>query len=123
MSGYRVVSQYVFYSIATSDLEFMLGDSKNSSNGMVKMYHPSFGWRKLCVGVWSRSKSSVLCRHLGYTGVKDWSWREDVSRPPGIDPSGIQCTGSESSIWDCTKNEWRKVLSCMYDFLVSVSCY
>ena len=122
MLGYRVVSQYVFYSIATSDVKFMLADSKSRSNGTVAMYHPSFGSRNVCDLYWRESKSSVLCRHLGYTGLKEWLVRKDVSRP-GIESYDVQCSGSESTIWDCAKNEWRKLSSCLGDGVVFVSCY
>ena len=115
-------SHYVFYSIATFDVEYMLGDSKNNSNGIVTMYHPSFGWRKVCWPNWYDRHSRVLCRHLGYTGVRDTSVRRDFSRPPGIDLYDVQCTGSESSMWDCAKNEWRKVSPCPNDYLVLLSC-
>ena len=87
------------------------------------MYHPSFGWRKVCDWYWDRRHASVLCRHLGYAGAKSRSQPKDVSGPLGIDPYDVQCTSSESNIWDCAKNEWKKVSSCRGDYLEFVSCY
>ena len=86
------------------------------------MHHPSFGMRKVCEWYWYKRHSTVLCRHLGYPGVKEWSERRDVSGAAFIDPYNVQCTGSESSIWECAKNEWRKVSSCKNDRLLYVSC-
>ena len=118
------VSHYVFYFKATSDVEFMLGNSRNSSRGIINMYHPNFGWRKVCDLYWGSRHASVLCRHLGYAGIKSRSQPRAVSRPSaGIYSYDVQCTGSESSIWDCAKNEWKKVSSCFRDSLEFVSCH
>ena len=116
-----ILISITFYFVAKSGAQFLLGDSKNKSEGIVTMYHPSFGRRKVCGWDWSKRSSDVLCRHLGYTGANE-TWNQYLPQSYAAIDHDLGCTGSESSIWACPNNPFKKVSSCHGDNYLWVSC-
>ena len=83
------------------------------------MHHPSFGWRKLCWDYLSSTRCEVLCRHLGYTRLKDMKSRREFGRLAAIYPDDIQCTGSGIPL----RTSGEKFRGCTSRDFTFVSCY
>ena len=81
-----------------------LAGGSSEAEGRVEVYING-EWRTVCFLSWDPLDSKVVCRQLGYKGVKrtysnirqhnfgegtGWSWL-----------SGLQCTGSEANLLQC----------------------
>ena len=67
----------------------------------------------------------VVCRQLNFTGTEAVNQRSYYGAGSGpILLDDIECTGSESYIWECSHRGWNIVASyCRHDDDVGVDCY
>ena len=91
------------------------------------IYHPSFGWGTICaLERWTDAEGAVVCRQLGFTGVK--AVREDSyygEGSGGILLENAYCSGKEFYIWDCPRRAftWRFAQCSMHWYDAGVDCY
>ena len=96
--------------------------SKNNS-GRIEVYRSSFGWGTVCDDLWGKDESNVACRQLGFSGAN--ATRNEAYFGRGSGPiwlDNVQCTGSESYIWDCSHRGWNEN-DCSHGEDVGVECY
>ena len=100
----------------------LVNPARNNS-GRVEIYHPSFGWGTVCGYNWDDTESGVVCRQLGFTGVR--ATRRNAYYGQGSGPTLldiVECTGNESYIWDCSHAGWNFVDRSHY-WDIGVDCY
>ena len=106
---------------AYSELQIRLADSTSNNTGRVEINHPSFGWGTVCSDEWDDKDSDVVCRQLGFKGVKNT--RLYYGNGSGaILLDNVQCTGNETYIWECRHNGLN-VHNCGHWKDVGVECY
>ena len=92
-------------------------------------------WGTVCDDYFSYTEGAVVCRHLNYTGVQSYmsemSVAGEITGPIWLDD--IDCTGSESSLLDCShsgfgehncdhmEDVWIKCGKCMDQYLLEKS--
>ena len=100
-----------------------LANSLNNSSGRVEIYHPSFGWGTVCDWAWDDTESDVVCRQLGFKGVKKTRARAYYAEGSGpILLHVVRCTGKEAYIWECYHLGWNQNY-CGHYADVGVECY
>ena len=100
---------FISFAIAYSDLLIKLVKSNSNKTGTIQIFHPSFGWGTICGWPrWTDAEGDVVCRQLGFTGVKVTRKNAYYGRESGpMLLSYVHCTGSESYIWDCKHSGWN----------------
>ena len=75
--------------------------SKTSSQGIVEVYK-NFSWQSICLEDWDSADGSVVCRELGWGGVKsvNTSFGDAISKI-GFAITQVVCFGNESSLMEC----------------------
>ena len=111
------------FAIAYSVLQIKL--SKTNKTGTIQIYHPSFGWGTVCGYYrWTHAEGVVVCRQLGFTGVK--VIRKNAHYGQGRGPillKSVRCTGDKLYIWDCQHRGWNVNLKCIHFSDAGVDCY
>ena len=99
--------------------------SNSNKTGTIQIFHPSFRWGTICGWWrWTNAEGAVVCRQLGFTGVKVTRKRAHYGRGSGpILLDNVHCTGSESYIWDCKHRGWNNDLYCHHGNDAGVDCY
>ena len=89
------------------------------------IYHPSFGWGTICaLERWTDAEGAVVCRQLGFTGVKAVRKGAYYGEGSGrILLQNVHCTGKESYIWECPRRQWYAPLACLHYYDAGVACY
>ncbi|KAG5831561.1 hypothetical protein ANANG_G00305000 [Anguilla anguilla] len=76
--------------------------------GRVEVYHKG-KWGSICDDQWDDIDAEVVCRQLGLGGIpKAWSW---AHFGPGSGPillDGVQCSGNELSLEECSHDGWGR---------------
>jgi deleted-in-malignant-brain-tumors protein 1 len=95
--------------LAYSDLQIRLVNPiNNKTAGRVEIYHPSFGWGTICVGLpWTKVEGGVVCRQLNFTGANAANSNSYGGGSGPILLYIIKCTGNESYIWECSHRGWN----------------
>ena len=115
----------VFFCYVFLKVKIRLVDSTTSkkNTGRIEVYHASFGWGTVCDDDWDGTNSNVVCRQLGFTGASVTRARAYFGEGSGpILFDDVQCTGSESYIWECSHRGWRDH-NCGHSEDVGVECY
>ena len=100
--------------------------SNSNKTGTIQIFHPSVGWSTICGWPrWTDAEGAVVCRQLGFTGVKVTRKNAYYGRGSGpIFGRNVRCTGDEQYIWDCKEggwnNSWR---GCHHGDDAGVDCY
>ena len=106
-----------------SDLQIRLKDGENNKTGRVEVYHPSYnGWGTVCSWDWNRTESDVVCRQLGFNGAKGAGYRHGGGSGL-ILLENVQCTGSETFLWNCAHRGWVANVCSNHSYDVGVKCY
>ncbi|XP_065509219.1 scavenger receptor cysteine-rich type 1 protein M130-like [Caloenas nicobarica] len=74
--------------------------------GRVEIYYQG-SWGTVCDDGWDLSDAAVVCHQLGCGGpveVADSAWFGEGSGHIWLD--GVNCSGSEAALWDCTAGPW-----------------
>jgi deleted-in-malignant-brain-tumors protein 1 len=81
-------------------------------------------WGSICMKGWSVNESNVVCRNLGFKGGVPYLVPSNKNYKRPILMSDVRCTGLETSLAQCTHNEWYQGSSCTYkDKRAGVLCY
>ena len=77
----------------------------SDSEGRVEVLHEGI-WGTICDDGWDNVDATVVCQSLGYRSGIALIHNEfgDGSDPIWLDE--VECTGSESRLEDCPKNDW-----------------
>ena len=107
-------------------MQIKLVKSNTNKTGTILIFHPSFGWGTICgLPRWTDAEGDVVCRQLGFTGVK--MTRENAYHGRGsgrILLDNVRCTGNESYIWDCKHRGWNNNQYCSsHGRDAGVDCY
>ena len=130
---------FLFLSLGPcSNGDIRLGDDNEGLRGRVEVCI-NMSWYTICHHGWSQREASVVCHQLGYSrygeNIKNLSsllllmctgavWGSNLflnyEWPMSI--FNVNCTGSESSIWDCSYNNSDESRTCQQSSDVSVFC-
>ena len=103
---------------ATAPIQVRLVNGQNESRGRIEVLYAGV-WGTVCNDSFTISSANVVCRDLGFLGavqVKSFGpgtgqiWLDDV-----------QCTGTETSIEDCSHSEFG-VHNCFHSNDAGVVC-
>ncbi|XP_072494131.1 antigen WC1.1-like [Notamacropus eugenii] len=95
--------------------ELRLSGGETRCSGRVEIWH-SGTWGTVCYGYFNQAGANVVCKHLGCG-----STAELTAFGPGKGTIwGIQCSGRESSLWDCPRQ--RRESYCTHTADIGVTC-
>ncbi|NWQ75795.1 MARCO protein, partial [Columbina picui] len=89
-----------------------------SRRGRVEIFYQG-SWGTICDDGWSTQDATVVCRMLGYSRATSAFTASAGTGPIWLDDVG--CTGSESSIFDCSKSNWG-VHNCNHNEDAGLEC-
>uniref|UniRef100_A0A803JQ18 Soluble scavenger receptor cysteine-rich domain-containing protein SSC5D n=1 Tax=Xenopus tropicalis TaxID=8364 RepID=A0A803JQ18_XENTR len=92
--------------ICSESLLIRLVDSPHRCAGRVEVYHQG-QWGTICGDSWDKADANVVCRQLncGHAiSISTMSHHETGNGTAWL--SGINCTGSETALWQCPFNNW-----------------
>ncbi|KAE8587952.1 hypothetical protein XENTR_v10022221 [Xenopus tropicalis] len=92
--------------ICSESLLIRLVDSPHRCAGRVEVYHQG-EWGTICGDSWDKADANVVCRQLncGHAiSISTMSHKETGNGTAWL--SGINCTGSETGLWQCPFNNW-----------------
>lgn len=104
--------------VSLKELQLRLNDGPNRCAGNVEIYY--FGaWEKVCGSLWDMQDATVVCRQLGcgFPLAAMYPFPPSSSYPYMI--SEVNCTGSESYVWQCP---YQYKYSACYHGAASVVC-
>ncbi|XP_077000455.1 macrophage scavenger receptor types I and II isoform X2 [Tamandua tetradactyla] len=108
-------------SMLTSSKTVRLVGGGGPHEGRVEVFHAG-QWGTICDDHWELNGGQVICRSLGYQGVR--SVHKQAYFGQGTGPiwlNGVFCFGRESSIEECKIKEWG-VRTCSHDEDAGVTC-
>ena len=81
-------------------------------------------WGSICMDGWSRREASVVCRSQGFSGGVPYQVPSNSKYKRPILMSNVQCSGSETSLSQCTYSGWYQDSPCTYkDNRAGVLCF
>ena len=80
-----------------------LVNGNEPNEGRVEIFHDG-EWGTVCDDNWDSTDATVVCRSLGYNSGQDVNEYGGASGTIWLDE--VQCTGIESSLEYCPRNEW-----------------
>ena len=90
-------------------------------DGRVEVYY-SGTWGRVCGDEWDLNDAKVLCREVGFGMAIDAKSKESYGEGSGIFwLSKVNCTGTESSIVDCSHSGWG-INDCNHSSNAGVKC-
>ena len=78
-------------------------------------------WGTVCNSGWDTEDAEVVCRMLGYPGVQIYKTTNFTPVKGIIWMYYVACSGSETSIADCSHNGWGRA-NCYHSQDVGVTC-
>ena len=91
------------------------------------MYQPGgYGWSIVCDDNWDSNDGRVVCRQLGYSGVRNVHHGAIYGQGSSshILNANPYCNGHESRIWDCSRrSSWSHTRGCAHSEAVGIDCY
>ncbi|XP_021363571.1 scavenger receptor cysteine-rich domain superfamily protein-like, partial [Mizuhopecten yessoensis] len=111
------------YNVTETDFEIRLSGGPEPNIGRVEVYH-SGSWGTICgLHDWDDRDASVTCKMLGYSaGHKIYRTTRYGRLTDPVWMAGVDCTGTEDSLADCSFDGWGQVGSCS-SYPASVFCY
>ncbi|KAL3892091.1 hypothetical protein ACJMK2_004328 [Sinanodonta woodiana] len=93
-------------SFTSSNVRLVSG--RNPQEGRVEVYYNG-SWGTICDDSWDNNDAAVVCRMLGYSTIGASAvccagFGSNANL--GIFLDDVMCTGTESSIYDCSHNAW-----------------
>ena len=113
-----IINDYMSTAKATAPIEVRLVGGQNESRGRIEVLYTGV-WGTVCNDSFTISGANVVCRELGFSGAV-----QVTSFGPGtghIWLDEVQCTGTESSIEDCSHNEFG-AHNCLHSNDAGVVC-
>ena len=95
---------------------------KENATGRVEVYHNN-QWGTVCDKAWDRNDAFVVCNELGL--VKAIHETKNAKYGQGEGPiwlSNVDCSGGESSLFNCPHPGWGNVGSCKHSSDAGVKC-
>ncbi|OPJ79781.1 macrophage receptor MARCO [Patagioenas fasciata monilis] len=90
----------------------------SSRRGRVEIFYQG-SWGTICDDGWSTEDATVVCRMLGYSRATSAFTATAGTGPIWLDD--VNCRGSESSIFDCSKSNWG-VHNCNHNEDAGLEC-
>ena len=82
--------------------------------GQVEVFYNGI-WGRVCASGWDLQDANVVCRQLGFAGAVE-ATASGAFRRPTKWLSGVQCTGDESSLIECSKTGWGTYFCSQYKY-------
>lgn len=93
----------------------------NLTSGRVEIFHEGV-WGTICDDSWDIADARVICRMLGFPNAVSAPTNAKFGQGIGtIWLDEVRCSGTEHSIWDCSKNRWG-IEDCGHGEDASVVC-
>ncbi|XP_069112364.1 scavenger receptor cysteine-rich domain-containing protein DMBT1-like isoform X1 [Argopecten irradians] len=92
----------------------------SNTSGRVEVFYDG-QWGTICSSRWDDNDAKVVCRMLGYSESVNYY---NYFFPPGtgmVWMTDLECTGTESTLYECGFNGWGSACSHYYD--VGVFCF
>ncbi|XP_021368956.1 deleted in malignant brain tumors 1 protein-like [Mizuhopecten yessoensis] len=111
------------YNLTEADFEIRLSGGSEPNVGRVEVYYSGY-WGSVCgLYHWDDRYANVTCRMLGYSaGHQIYRTTRYGKLTDPVWMSGVQCSGTEDSLADCSFNGWGQV-GYWSNFAASVFCY
>ena len=113
------MKQCVLLNYSLPDTKLVGGSSYRE--GRVEVFHNG-AWGTVCDDEWDMDDAQVLCRSMGYGDAQSATSGSSYGQGSGnIAFDNVQCSGNESSFFDCTNNGFQ-VHNCDHSKDAGVSC-
>lgn len=90
----------------------------SSNRGRAEVYYGGT-WGTICDDEWHNSDATVFCRMLGYSRGRALYKMGAGTGQIWLD--NVQCRGTESTLWSCSKNNWGSH-DCSHEEDAGVEC-
>ena len=114
----------MFYTIAffiEVQYDLRLVDGENENDGRLEI-QISGVWGTVCDDFWEYTDADIACRQLGFSKALLAQSRLTRHNALPILLYNLNCSGSESFIWDCPTIEYGVVDKCYHDEDVNLVC-
>ncbi|XP_071502518.1 scavenger receptor cysteine-rich domain-containing group B protein-like [Diadema antillarum] len=96
--------------VVCGDTRIRMVDGKYPDEGRVEVFYGGT-WGTICAHEWSIEDAHVFCRQLGHPlGARSIKTVPSDGLPVLLD--GLQCNGSEASLFDCPSSGWANNENC-----------
>jgi len=107
--------------VSCLDYDIRLVGGNDDTEGRVEVFHDG-EWGTVCDDSWDDNDATVVCAELGFTGGTAYSYATFGQGTGEIWLDNLYCTGSETSLADCSHNGWG-VHNCGHYEDAGVDCY
>ncbi|XP_033754728.1 deleted in malignant brain tumors 1 protein-like [Pecten maximus] len=97
-----------------------LTDGFSNSSGRVEVFYDG-QWGTICSGYWDDTDAEVVCRILGYSNYINYQYDAFPRGSGMVWMNSIQCSGTETTLYECGYNGWGSNCNHYYD--VGVFCF
>lgn len=99
-----------------------LVDGQTDTEGYIE-YHINSQWGYVCHDKWDRPDAIVACKQLGFTDETRIQLLDGTSSVNGnIVASGVECTGLESILLECSMSSEPFGVTCQSNKKAGVNC-
>lgn len=97
------ISVHCFAGPPPEDIQFQPGTWGSATAGIVRVFHNN-QWGTVCHDNFDMNAANVTCRQLGFVkALGYWSFGQGSGK---VWLDGIKCSGSETSLQNCSDSGW-----------------